>query len=255
MVVLATVHEEQGGVCIVARGMWAFGIHTWVKMQHHAWAQVPLCNYSRCDASTRDYLIGGNNQLNFGTSATTNAHNDVTLPPGCSRISSFHGPHPRTPIPEPIQSIPRNIILSPALQPIPLLKIIQVVNGLFVGHQTNSVFINGFSSYCSNCHVCALFINGHRLAINSHVRERDVVLPCVLRQHELESLVWQVLQVEQARPPPLTSGYAGQAQSCSSLVNVFVCAPVYGQSDGRWTAIVRDFNAYWDALPTDGCMP
>ena len=36
---------------------------------------------------------------------------------------------------------------------------------------------------------------------------------------------------------------------------VFVCAPVhvYGQSDRCWAATVIDFNAYWAALPTDGC--
>ena len=65
---------------------------------------------------------------------------------------------------------------------------------------------------------------GHRLATNYHVHEWDVVVPRFLRQHGLESLAWRVLQVEQARPPPVTSGYPGQAQSCSfvnelSLVN------------------------------------
>ena len=34
-----------------------------------------------------------------------------------------------------------------------------------------------------NCHVRALFINGHGLASNSHVHERDVVATRLLRQH------------------------------------------------------------------------
>ena len=33
----------------------------------------------------------------------------------------------------------------------------------------------GYFSYCTNCHVCALFINRYRLASNGHVLECDVV--------------------------------------------------------------------------------
>ena len=41
------------------------------------------------------------------------------------------------------------------------------------------------------------------LATNSHDHEWEVVVPRLLRQHRLESTAWQVLQVMQARPPPL----------------------------------------------------
>ena len=78
----------------------------------------------------------------------------------------------------------------------------------------------------------------------------------------MESLGCQVPQVKQRQvhPPPLTSGYPGQAQSCP-FVNVLhihavgvCCMPVhaYGHSDKCWTAIVMDFNVYLAALPTGG---
>ena len=91
-----------------------------------------------------------------------------------------------------------------------------------LGHQFKQMACSPtvFFSFChTNCHVRALFINGHRLGSNSHVHEWDVVVPCFLHQHGLDSLAWWVLQVKQAHPRPLTSDYSGQAQSCS-FVNV-----------------------------------
>ena len=78
-----------------------------------------------------------------------------------------------------------------------------------LGHQTNGLFVNGLihSSYRTDSHVRALFVNGmHRLATNSHVQKWEVVLPRVLRQHgELLSLA--SLKVTHVCTPPLTSGY------------------------------------------------
>ena len=82
-----------------------------------------------------------------------------------------------------------------------------------LGHQISGMSSMFFSSYCTNCHVHALFINGHRLATNSHVHDRDIVVPHFLCQYGELSL--GVLQVTQARPPPLTCGRPGQTQFCS----------------------------------------
>ena len=51
-------------------------------------------------------------------------------------------------------------------------------------HQRVHVF-----GYCTNCHVCALFINGHRLASNGHVNKCDVIAPRFLRKNGELSLV------------------------------------------------------------------
>ena len=123
-----------------------------------------------------------------------------------------------------------------------------------------------YSWHCINSHVCALFVNGHRLATNRHVHCQDFIATHFVN---LGSLAWWVVHVTQIHTPPLTSSYPGLTQSCPfvnmlCLLNrpctymykrfVFVSTPVhvYGLSGRCWTAILVDFNAYWAALPTNG---
>ena len=65
-----------------------------------------------------------------------------------------------------------------------------------------------------NCHIRALFVNGHRIATNCHIHEWDVVATRFLQILQVKQ--WQILS------PPLISGYPGQAQSCP-FINV-LCA-------------------------------
>ena len=58
-----------------------------------------------------------------------------------------------------------------------MLRIVQLVKGLRPSIQTNGMFVNGFFSFCTNRHFRALFVNGHRLATNSHIHEWDFVVP------------------------------------------------------------------------------
>ena len=65
-----------------------------------------------------------------------------------------------------------------------MLRTVQFVNGL-LGHQANGLFVNGliYSSYPTNCHVHALFVNGIDEPTNSHVHEWDVILRHFLHQY------------------------------------------------------------------------
>ena len=63
-----------------------------------------------------------------------------------------------------------------------MLRIVQLVNGLRPSNKWN-VRQQVFSSYCTNSHVHALLVNGHRLATNSYAHEWDFVVPCFLHQH------------------------------------------------------------------------
>ena len=159
-----------------------------------------------------------------------------------------------------------------------LLRTVQFVNGLRPSNKW-PVHQRIYPSYCIlshscpvhqrahrlpiNCHVRALFVNGHRKATNCHVYVWDIVATRFLWQHGELSLVKQ----QQVCPPPLTSGYAGQAQSWP-FVNVLrvlvariihavcvcllTCACVWPIWQVR-TAIMIDFNVYWAALPIGGC--
>ena len=69
----------------------------------------------------------------------------------------------------------------------------------------------------------------------------------MLRSPTWRALAWPVLQVMQARPPSLTSGYPRQAQCCS-FVNILSLIKSV-------TAIVIDFNVSWNALHTGVCIP
>ena len=48
---------------------------------------------------------------------------------------------------------------------------------------------------CTNCHVCALFTNGHRLASNSPSSLMGVEAQYFLSQYALRTIVWRVVQV------------------------------------------------------------
>ena len=102
-----------------------------------------------------------------------------------------------------------------------MLRTVRFVNGVRPSKKW-SVNEQVYSSYCTNCHVHALFVKGHRLAASSHIHELDVVSPwaCFESLAKLESLACRGLQVMQVRTPPLTSAYHGQAQSYP-IVNPF----------------------------------
>ena len=80
-----------------------------------------------------------------------------------------------------------------------MLRIVQFVKRLTHSNKWR-VRQRFFTSYiyCTNCHVRALFVNGHRLANNCHVHEWDVVVSRFFRQHGLERLAWRVLRVKEA---------------------------------------------------------
>ena len=53
-----------------------------------------------------------------------------------------------------------------------MLRTVQFMNGLRPSNKwpvCSPVCQLAYSSYCTNCHICALFVNGHRLATNGHV--------------------------------------------------------------------------------------
>ena len=53
-----------------------------------------------------------------------------------------------------------------------MLRTVQFVNGLPLEASNKwHVHQRVYSSYSANCHICALFINGHRIATNSHIHE------------------------------------------------------------------------------------
>ena len=61
-----------------------------------------------------------------------------------------------------------------------MLRIVKFLNGLRPSM--------GYPSYCTNCHVHALFVNGRRLATSSHMHEWAFIVPCFLGQHTCREL-------------------------------------------------------------------
>ena len=76
-----------------------------------------------------------------------------------------------------------------------------------------------YFSYRTNCHICGLFANRHRLAGSGHIHKWHLVAPHFLCQNGEVSLVSSTGNMSTCRTPSLTSNYPGQARSCS-FVNV-----------------------------------
>ena len=62
------------------------------------------------------------------------------------------------------------------------LTAVQFVNGL--RPSTDHVLVNWFNLATTKCHVCALFVHGLWLSINSPAPKWDVTVPCFIRQHK-----------------------------------------------------------------------
>ena len=87
-------------------------------------------------------------------------------------------------------------------------RIVQFVNGVGSSNKWPVHQRVYFSYvYCTNCHVRALFVNGHRLASNGHVHQWDVVAPRFLRQNGELSLTSATGNACTVRTPALTFGY------------------------------------------------
>ena len=105
-----------------------------------------------------------------------------------------------------------------------MLRTVQFVNRLRPQNQW-PVHQWVYSSYCTNCHIHALFVNEHRPHFEIWPRSKSLA--------KLESLAWRVLQVTQVPTPPLTSAYPGQAQSYLILIEFsiincpYTCVHVY----------------------------
>ena len=98
-----------------------------------------------------------------------------------------------------------------------MFRTVQFVNRVRQSNKCPVVCQWGYFSYCTNCHICALFVNGYRLASNGHIHKWDVVAPRFLRQNgnlSLASSTGNAGTIRYIRTLPLTSGYPGQAQSC-----------------------------------------
>ena len=98
-------------------------------------------------------------------------------------------------------------------------RIVQLVNGVRPSNKW-PVHQRVYLSYCTNCHVRALFVNLHRLASNGRVHECDVVAARFLRQNGEHCLMCSTGNAYNVRIPPLTYAYPGQAQSCPLVNNV-----------------------------------
>ena len=69
------------------------------------------------------------------------------------------------------------------------------------------------------CHVCALFVNGKRIATHCHVYEWDVAATRFLRQHGELSLANSTAKAATGTSTPLTAGYTlGRLNPTHSLM-------------------------------------
>ena len=89
-----------------------------------------------------------------------------------------------------------------------------------LGHQTNGFFINGFILHVTTVlTIQASYQQSHSWMGHPYYHTSFV---------NMEGLVWRVLQVTQVHvhvlcPPPLTSGYFGQGQSCPPSNHSLMC--------------------------------
>ena len=103
-----------------------------------------------------------------------------------------------------------------------MLRPVQFANGL-LGHQTNGLFGNWliYSSYRTNCHVCALFVNSiDQLPTVMFMTGKSYYHTSFANK---ECLALLILQVTRVCACPLTSGYPGQAEPCPPSAHSLTC--------------------------------